>query len=244
MGNARTWRDAFIGPTSRSRHDRHAGAGAPGTRRAHGRAGTRGGRPGGHRRAAFRPGPAVADRTRSAGGTRRGTTARRRAPADHRRRRGARTSGAGPGLRAPAELPGFLINRVQVAIQREVWDLVERGVATREEIDDDIRGTVGFRFAVMGTLEIHDFAGLAMQLATDRNLVGAIRGDTSTPAVTDELVAAGHPGIKSGRGSYDYPPERLVARRTRRVSLLLELWKPLYRPAPTGETSMDPDLFT
>jgi 3-hydroxybutyryl-CoA dehydrogenase len=126
------------------------------------------------------------------------------------------------------ELPGFLVNRVQVAIQREVWDLVERGVATREEIDAAIRGTVGFRFAVMGPLEIHDFAGLDIQLATYRNLVGEIRSDTSAPSVLDGLVASSHLGIKSGRGFYDYPPERLVARRTRRDLLLLKLWKLLY----------------
>jgi 3-hydroxybutyryl-CoA dehydrogenase len=135
------------------------------------------------------------------------------------------------------ELPGFLVNRVQVAIQREVWDLVDQGVATPEEIDAAIRGTVGFRFAVMGPLEIHDFAGLDIQLATYRNLVGEIRSDTTTPAVLDELVAAGHLGAKSGRGFYDHPHERLVARRARRDSLLLKLWKLLYRPAPTGETS-------
>src|SRR5205823_1070947 len=134
------------------------------------------------------------------------------------------------------ELPGFLVNRVQVAIQREVWDLVDRGVATREEIDAAICGTVGFRFAVMGPLEIHDFAGLDIQLATYRNLVGEIRSNTSPPTVLDELVAAGNLGIKSGRGFYDYPHERLVARRTRRDSLLLKLWKLLYRPASVNET--------
>ena len=142
------------------------------------------------------------------------------------------------------ELPGFLVNRVQVAIQREVWDLVERGIATREEIDDAIRGTVGFRFAVMGPLEIHDFAGLDIQLATYRNLVGEIRSDTSTPAALDELVAVGQLAIKSGRSFYAYPRERLVARRTHRDSLLLKLWKLLDRPAPTGETCMGPELFT
>jgi len=105
-------------------------------------------------------------------------------------------------------------------------------VATREEIDAAIRGTIGFRFAVMGPLETHDFAGLDIQLATYRNLVGEIRSDTSAPAVPNELVTEGHLGIKSGRGFYDYPPERLVARRTRRDSLLLKLWKLLYRAGP------------
>jgi 3-hydroxybutyryl-CoA dehydrogenase len=135
------------------------------------------------------------------------------------------------------ELPGFLVNRVQVAIQREVWDLVDQGVASREEIDAAIRGTIGFRFAVMGPLEIHDFAGLDIQLATYCNLVGEIRSDTIVPAVVDGLMAEGHLGIKSGRGFYDYPPERLVARRTRRDSLLLKLWKRLYRPGAADGTS-------
>jgi 3-hydroxybutyryl-CoA dehydrogenase len=134
------------------------------------------------------------------------------------------------------ELPGFLVNRVQVAIQREVWDLLEQGVATRDEIDAAIRGTVGFRFAVMGPLETHDFGGLDIQLATYRNLVGEIRSDTKAPAVLDGLVAQGHLGIKSGRGFYDYPRERLAARRTRRDSLLLKLWKLLYRSGTADGT--------
>src|SRR5262249_16644887 len=135
------------------------------------------------------------------------------------------------------ELPGFLVNPVQGATPPEVWDLVDQKVATPEEIDAAILGTVGFRFAIMGPLEIHDFAGLDIQLATYRNLVGEIRSNTSPPTVLDELVAAGNLGIKSGRGFYDYPPERLVARRTRPDSLLLKLWKLLYRPGPADGTS-------
>jgi 3-hydroxyacyl-CoA dehydrogenase len=60
--------------------------------------------------------------------------------------------------------------------------------------------------------------------------VGEIRSDTTAPAVLDGLVAEGHLGIKSGRGFYEYPRERLVARRTRRDSLLLKLWKLLGAP--------------
>ena len=30
------------------------------------------------------------------------------------------------------ELPGFLVNRIQVAIQREVWDLLDQGVASAD----------------------------------------------------------------------------------------------------------------
>jgi 3-hydroxybutyryl-CoA dehydrogenase len=123
------------------------------------------------------------------------------------------------------ELPGFLVNRVQVAIQREVWNLVDQGVATPEEIDAAIRGTIGFRFAALGPLEIHDFAGLDIQLTTYRNLVPQIRNDTIPPDVIQQLVADGRLGTKTGRGFFSYSPERLIERRSRRDSLLLKLWK-------------------
>jgi 3-hydroxyacyl-CoA dehydrogenase len=126
------------------------------------------------------------------------------------------------------ELPGFLVNRVQVAIQREVWDLVGQGVATPEEIDAAIRGTIGFRFAALGPLEIHDFGGLDIQLATFRNLVPEIRSDTAPPPIIQDLTAKGWLGTKTGRGFYNYPPDRLEARRARRDSSLLKLKKLLY----------------
>jgi len=139
-------------------------------------------------------------------------------------------------IRLRRELPGFLVNRVQVAIQREVWDLVDQGVASPEEIDAAIRGTIGFRFAALGPLEIHDFAGLDIQLTTYRNLVPEIRGDTMPPAVIEQLAANGRLGIKTGQGFYNYPPERLNARRTRRDLLLLKLWKLLYSADSADET--------
>jgi 3-hydroxybutyryl-CoA dehydrogenase len=131
-------------------------------------------------------------------------------------------------IRLRCELPGFLVNRVQVALQREVWDLVDQGVATPEDIDTAIRGTIGFRFAALGPLEVHDFGGLDIQLATYRNLVPEIRGGTAPPAVIERLAASGHLGAKTGQGFYDYPPDRLRARQTRRDSLFLKLWKLLY----------------
>jgi 3-hydroxybutyryl-CoA dehydrogenase len=137
-------------------------------------------------------------------------------------------------IRLRRELAGFLVNRVQVAIQREAWDLVDQGVASPEEIDAAIRGTIGFRFAALGPLEIHDFAGLDIQLTTFNNLVPEIRSDTKPPAVIEQLTAAGRLGVKSGQGFYDYPTERLIARTSRRDSLLLKLWKLLYSEDSEG----------
>ncbi len=126
------------------------------------------------------------------------------------------------------ELPGFLINRIQVAIMREVWDLLDQGVAGPEEIDAAVSGSIGFRLAALGPLEVHDFGGLDIQTTVFRNLVPEIRSDTEIPNVVRDLVAAGHFGPKTGRGFHDYSPERLAERQARRDGLFLSLKKLLH----------------
>ena len=72
-------------------------------------------------------------------------------------------------LRLRKELPGFLVNRVQVAIQREVWNLLQEGVASPADIDTTLSASVGFRMAAVGPLEVYDFGGLDIQTITFRD---------------------------------------------------------------------------
>jgi 3-hydroxybutyryl-CoA dehydrogenase len=125
------------------------------------------------------------------------------------------------------ELPGFLVNRVQVAVMREVWDLLDQGVASAEEIDTAIRGSMGFRLAALGPLQIHDFGGLDIHAAVYRNLCPQIRSDSGLPAIVAETVAAGHYGFKAGQGFYRYPAEKaaaVLAERDERYLALLKLF--------------------
>jgi len=137
-------------------------------------------------------------------------------------------------IRLRKELPGFLVNRIQVAIQREVWDLLDQGVAQADEIDEALRGSVGFRLAAVGPLEVHDFGGLDIQTTVFRNLAPQIKSDSQIPALVQALVDQGHLGAKTGKGFYEYPPGRLVVRRARRDALFLALLKLLY-PASQGD---------
>jgi 3-hydroxybutyryl-CoA dehydrogenase len=134
-------------------------------------------------------------------------------------------------LRLRRELPGFLVNRIQVALMRETWDLLEQGIADADEIDAALRASVGFRLAAVGPLEVHDFGGLDIQSTAYRNLVGEIRSDTEVPTLVRRLVEAGHLGAKTGRGFQEYPPERIAQRQARRDRLFLELVKLLYPDA-------------
>jgi 3-hydroxybutyryl-CoA dehydrogenase len=137
-------------------------------------------------------------------------------------------------VRIKKELPGFVVNRVQVAVMREVWDLLDRGIASPEDIDAAICGSMGFRLGAVGPLEVHDFGGLDLQRRVYQNLVPEIASGTRVPGKIDRLVKAGHFGAKSGRGIYTYTPASLAARRTRRDQRILALLKMFYAPASNG----------
>jgi 3-hydroxybutyryl-CoA dehydrogenase len=107
-------------------------------------------------------------------------------------------------IRIEQELPGLIVNRVQKAIIREVFDLVEQGVAGVEEIDRAIQGSIGFRLASIGPLRTCDMGGLDIWLRVYNNLIPHIQNSTDPPAVLEDLVAQGHLGAKSGKGFYDY----------------------------------------
>jgi 3-hydroxybutyryl-CoA dehydrogenase len=131
-------------------------------------------------------------------------------------------------VRINQELPGFVVNRVQVAVMREVWDLLERGIASPEDIDAAICGSMGFRLAAVGPLEVHDFGGLDLILRVFNNLIPEIASGLSVPGKIDRLVKAGHFGAKTGKGIYHYTPASLAARRTRRDQRILALLKMFY----------------
>jgi 3-hydroxybutyryl-CoA dehydrogenase len=102
------------------------------------------------------------------------------------------------------DIPGFLVNRVQMAMIREVWDLHEKGVASAEDIDKAIKGSMGFRLASIGPLLTADLGGLDLWLNVFENLAPKIRSTKATPRGVKRMVSQGHRGIKSGKGFYDY----------------------------------------
>ena len=62
-------------------------------------------------------------------------------------------------LRVRTEIPGFLSDRLQEALWREVLHLVNDGVATTEELDAAIAYGPGLRWAIWGTCLIFHLAG-------------------------------------------------------------------------------------
>jgi 3-hydroxyacyl-CoA dehydrogenase len=56
-------------------------------------------------------------------------------------------------IRVHVPVPGFVINRLQVAVVNEAMNLVARGVASPQDIDTGMREGLGLRWAIFGPFE-------------------------------------------------------------------------------------------
>jgi 3-hydroxybutyryl-CoA dehydrogenase len=124
------------------------------------------------------------------------------------------------------DVPGFIGNRLQLALVRECLWLVENGVASPEDVDVAIQCGYGFRLPVLGPLRSNDFAGLDVILRIADYLLKEISDAKEPPDILKTLVAQGHLGAKTGKGWYDYPDdlaERIIAERDRQFLQLLTL---------------------
>jgi len=126
-------------------------------------------------------------------------------------------------VRLNQEIPGFLVNRVQIAMFREIWDLWNRGVASAEDIDRAIRGSMGLRLAALGPLAVSDFAGWDVTSRVYQNLIPDLRSDHELPERILDLVRAKHYGAKTGQGVFEYPQESLDQRIADRDRTYLQL---------------------
>jgi 3-hydroxybutyryl-CoA dehydrogenase len=122
------------------------------------------------------------------------------------------------------DIAGFIANRIQYAVFREAFALVQRGVCDFADVDETIKAGLGARWAAIGPFESLDLAGLDVHEAVARRLYPLLAVDREpAPAVT-ALVAEGHLGCKTGRGLYgDYDDEAIVALHRRRARVLLGL---------------------
>ena len=121
------------------------------------------------------------------------------------------------------DLPGFLGNRIQMAVFRECLSLLEQGVASAEDIDRVVRYGFGLRMPFVGPLEVMDLAGHDMGIQVMGNLMPEISRATEVPSVMTRLVAGGDLGAKTGRGFYEWGPERTTAVTRRRDRGMMEL---------------------
>jgi 3-hydroxybutyryl-CoA dehydrogenase len=109
------------------------------------------------------------------------------------------------------EIPGFLINRVQTAMFREILSLLELGVATPEDIDLGVKGSFGFRLAVIGPLQTMDMGGLDLMYKGMKYLYPFIDRSIEVQKILGEKIERNELGLKTGKGFFQYEQKEALS---------------------------------
>jgi 3-hydroxybutyryl-CoA dehydrogenase len=112
------------------------------------------------------------------------------------------------------DIAGFLANRIQHALMREVLALIDSGIASPEDIDVAVRYSFGFRYAAIGPVLQKEISGWDSTAAAAREIYPTLSNATVPAACLERLVAEGKLGMKSGAGFFEWTPATAAAARS------------------------------
>jgi 3-hydroxybutyryl-CoA dehydrogenase len=103
--------------------------------------------------------------------------------------------------------PGFVANRIQIAMASEAIALVEEGLATPAEVDRIVKSSFGFRLGAYGPFEIIDQAGADTYYSVFEYLYEKLgKAHFKPPRLLADQVQAGRLGLKTSGGFYEFGP--------------------------------------
>jgi 3-hydroxyacyl-CoA dehydrogenase len=121
---------------------------------------------------------------------------------------------------------GYIVNRLQQCLNREVFYLLDNGYCDAEAIDLAAKASFIPRACVLGLCKRADFGGLDMTANNYKNksYTMPVNGD-EMPKTLAEHVEKGELGIKSGKGFYDYSDVDIEELKTKRDKQLFEVFR-------------------
>lgn len=123
-------------------------------------------------------------------------------------------------------IPGYIANRLQQCLNREVFYLLDNGYCDAEAIDLAAKASFVPRACVLGLLKRIDFGGVDMTANNYRNRSYTMpeNGD-EMPKTLEKMVEEGKLGIKSGEGFYDYDGVDIESLKVKRDKQLFEAFR-------------------
>jgi len=121
------------------------------------------------------------------------------------------------------DVPGFIANRIQLAVMRECVYMLENGIGTAEDIDKCMKYALGFRYACIGPFEVVDFGGLDTFYHVADYLWEDLSDAKKPYGLFKKLIEEKNLGVKTGKGFYDYSGDKAKKALDRRDKLFLTL---------------------
>lgn len=124
------------------------------------------------------------------------------------------------------DVPGFVGNRLQHALWREAFALVNAGICDAATVDLVVKNSFGMRLPVLGPLENAEMVGLDLTLDIHRVVLRHLDASAEPSPLLAELVAQGHLGMKTGQGMRAWSDREPAALKERVAGHLMAMTRP------------------
>ncbi len=122
------------------------------------------------------------------------------------------------------EVPGFIAIRLEVALMREALSMVQRGIASPDDIDTVLKTGHPRSWVAAGIFErVEVEIGWDLIMAGARRVLPDIDSSMDMLEFLQEKVDKGEVGAKTGKGFYDWTPELAAASRQKMARAFIEI---------------------
>ena len=125
-------------------------------------------------------------------------------------------------IRMEKYIPGFIVNRMQSAMNREVYYLIENGYCTPEELDLAVKTSLMPRGMILGLVQRLDFTGLDMMANSIQNKKFTPAPELDRPQMIFDHTDKGEYGVKTGKGFFEYADQSYEEVLRRRDKMLIQ----------------------
>jgi 3-hydroxybutyryl-CoA dehydrogenase len=124
------------------------------------------------------------------------------------------------------EVPGFIANRLQLVLWREAFNIVQRGIASPQDVDLAVKNSFGRRLGMVGPFELYEYIdGYDLTLQCEKYMLPDMNTSNESYPLLLEKIEKGELGAKTGKGFYEWTPEFTEAWRTKVLKELVRFMK-------------------
>ncbi len=123
------------------------------------------------------------------------------------------------------DVPGFVANRLQHALWREAFYMVENGIADAKTVDDACKYGPGLRWPVVGPMENSDMVSIQLSYNIHDYILKHLADNHEPSKCLKEMLDKDQNGFKTLKGWQDWTEEEITASTTRLREYLIDCKK-------------------
>jgi 3-hydroxybutyryl-CoA dehydrogenase len=107
-------------------------------------------------------------------------------------------------IKVNKEVPGFIGNRLQHAMLREAFSLIEKKIIEPEDIDKAVKYGFGFRYISNGPILQKEISGLDVHYLAAKEIYKSLNNNKTPSKILHAKIKQGHFGIKTNIGFWKW----------------------------------------